>query len=96
MTEKDVHLFSLSGALLEEAILAQGRLGKKVRGFLYCNPNNPLGSVYSRELTLELMKVCARYQIHFISDEIYALSHFAPDSQENQFQSVLSFRKEEV
>ena len=82
--------------MLEEAIVSQGKLGKKVRAFLYCNPNNPLGAVYSRELTMELMKVCARHQIHFISDEIYALSHFAPDSQQDQFHSVLAFRKEEV
>ena len=94
--EKDGALFSLSGELLEAAITAQGKIGKKVRAFLYCNPNNPLGEVYSRELTLELMEVCAKYKIHFISDEIYALSHFAQDREENPFQSVLSFRKDEV
>ena len=95
-TEKDGQQFALSGALLDEAIVSQGKMGKKVRAFLYCNPNNPLGAVYSRELTMELMKVCARHQIHFISDEIYALSHFAPENEQDQFHSVLAFRKEEV
>ena len=94
--EKDGLQFVLSGKLLEDAIISQGKLGKKVRAFLYCNPNNPTGAVYSKELTMELMRVCAKYQIHFISDEIYALSHFAPEREEEPFHSVLSFSPEEV
>jgi len=96
LEEKDGLQFVLSGKLLEDAIISQGKLGKKVRAFLYCNPNNPTGAVYSKELTMELMKVCAKYQIHFISDEIYALSHFAPEREEEPFHSVLSFSPEEL
>ena len=50
--------------------------GYKVRAFIHCNPSNPLGDVYNEETTLSLMKVCKKHQMHFISDEIYALSIF--------------------
>ena len=99
--------FTLTSALLEREILRRKAKGESVRGFIYCNPNNPLGVVYPRQLTLQLMGVCKKYQvrlifhtwcqtsgqIHFISDEIYALSVF--DSTAH-FSSVLSFSTEEV
>ena len=50
--------------------------GYQVKAFIHCNPNNPLGDVYGEETTLNLMRVCKEHQIHFISDEIYALSIF--------------------
>ena len=55
--------------------------GHKVKAFIHCNPNNPLGDVYSEETTLNLMKLCKQHQIHFISDEIYALSIYNPTSK---------------
>ena len=85
--------FTLTPELLEEEILAQHQFGKHVKGFIFCNPNNPLGVVYSKKLTLSLMEVCRKYQVHFISDEIYALSVFDPSVK---FESILSIPKEEV
>ena len=87
--------FKLTKEILENEIERQKSLGKKVRGFIYCNPNNPLGAMYDKETTLDLMKVCARHQVHFISDEIYALSIFSPEHGQ-QFESVLSFTDDEV
>merc|ERR1712106_526910 len=54
--------FTLTPELLEEEILAQHQFGKRVKGFIFCNPNNPLGVVYSKKLTLSLMEVCRKYQ----------------------------------
>ena len=85
--------FTLTPELLETEILTQHQLGKCVKGFIFCNPNNPLGVVYSMELTLSLMEVCRKYQVHFISDEIYGLS---VHDQSVQFESVLSIPKEKV
>ena len=48
--------------------------GFNVKAYIHCNPNNPLGDVYNEETNLKLMKICAKHQIHFISDEIYALT----------------------
>ena len=85
--------FTLTPELLETEIMTQQQLGKCVKGFIFCNPNNPLGVVYSMELTLSLMEVCRKYQVHFISDEIYALSVFDPSVK---FESILSIPKEQV
>ena len=48
--------------------------GHNVKAYIHCNPNNPLGDVYNEDQNLALMKICAKHQMHFISDEIFALS----------------------
>lgn len=79
--------FLLTTQKLEATILEQQKLGNKVKGFLFCNPNNPLGEVYPVDLAQNLMKICAKHEIHFISDEVYALSVYDKDIK---FKSVLS------
>ena len=79
--------FSLTADMLEVRISEVRESGGQVKAFLLCNPSNPLGVVYPRQLVLELMEVCRRHSIHFISDEIYALSVF---DQSAVFSSVLS------
>ncbi|EZF23621.1 hypothetical protein H112_03701 [Trichophyton rubrum D6] len=80
----------------EEAIVAAEARGVKIRGLIIVNPHNPLaGRCYSRETLVELFKLCRKYQIHLISDEIYALSVF--DSRESgaiPFVSTLSINTE--
>ena len=88
--------FVLTSELLEKAILEQQELGRKVRGFIFCNPNNPLGAVYSWDLTRSLMAVCAKHQVHFIADEIYALSVYGKMEGRTDFKSVLSIPENEV
>ena len=73
----------------EEALLLAQKDGIKVRGIILCSPHNPLGGhrvpaifciltkqgrCYPRNVLVEFLKLCQRYQIHLISDEIYALS----------------------
>ena len=87
--------FILTAKLLESAIQKQLNLEKKVKGFIYCNPNNPLGEVYNLDLTKQLLQVCAKYGIHFIADEIYALSIHGKEGQAS-FGSLLSIPKCEV
>ena len=93
--EKENSPFVLTATLLESAIMKQLNLGKKVKGFIFCNPNNPLGEIYGPDLTIQLMKVCAKYEIHFIVDEIYALSVHNHEC-EDSFQSVLTIPKKQV
>ena len=57
--------FTLTASLLEREIVRRRTVGEKVKGFLFCNPHNPLGVIYPRELTLELMQVCSKYQVRF-------------------------------
>ena len=93
--EQDSSPFVLTATLLESAIQKQLNLGKKVKGFFFCNPNNPLGEIYSPDLTIQLMKVCAKYEMHFIVDEIYALSVHNYERKDS-FQSVLTIPKSQV
>ena len=94
--EDDSSSFVLTSELLEKAILEQQELGRKVRGFIFCNPNNPLGAVYSWDLTRSLMAVCAKHEVHFIADEIYALSVYGKMEGRTDFKSVLSIPEDEV
>lgn len=58
--------FCMTGAQLEAAITERTRL------LILCSPNNPTGSVYSRERLADIVRVLVRYpHIAVISDEIY-------------------------
>ncbi|KAI8658805.1 Aminotran-1-2 domain-containing protein [Fusarium keratoplasticum] len=61
-------------AKYEEVIVDAQKKGLKVKGLVISHPHNPLGRCYSRNVLIGLMKLCQKYQVHFISDEIYALS----------------------
>ena len=79
--------FLMTAPKLETFIKQLKNDGNSVKGFLFCNPSNPLGEVYGLGLALELMKVCAKFQMHFLSDEVYAMSVY--DTQA-EFKSILS------
>ena len=58
----------------EKAILDAKDCGVTVKGLMLCSPHNPLGRCYSRDALVAYLKLCEKYQIHLVSDEIYALS----------------------
>lgn len=68
--------------------------GEKVGAFILCNPHNPLGRCYARDVVVEIMKLCQRRNLHLISDEIYACSVWEntvdTDPAPQPFVSVLS------
>ncbi|EAW09092.1 putative aminotransferase [Aspergillus clavatus NRRL 1] len=66
------------------------RTGKKVRALLLCHPHNPLGRCYPRSVIIELMRLCQEHRMHFISDEIYALSIWGSTDAGTGFESALS------
>ncbi|KAL1954863.1 hypothetical protein VTO42DRAFT_505 [Malbranchea cinnamomea] len=79
----------------ERALLDfQQSTGKNIRGLVLCHPHNPLGRCYPREVIVKLMQLCQKYRIHFISDEIYALSVWENTVYQNPppvpFESALS------
>ncbi|KAI6813965.1 PLP-dependent transferase [Hortaea werneckii] len=76
----------------ERVLLASqqaGNGGPKIRAILLCHPHNPLGRPYPRDTLIEFMKLCEKYQIHLLSDEIYAMSVYSADPP--AFESVLAF-----
>lgn len=84
-------------AKYEKALLEfHQKTGKRVRALMLCHPHNPLGRCYSRETIIELMRLCQKYRINLVSDEIYALSVWenTVDEKDNpppvKFESALS------
>jgi aspartate/methionine/tyrosine aminotransferase len=71
----DVDPLSLDAVdFYENALIAARKGGQKIAGIVLCNPHNPLGRCYSQDVILRLMRLCQEYDMHLISDEIYALS----------------------
>ncbi|KAF2155520.1 putative aspartate aminotransferase [Myriangium duriaei CBS 260.36] len=60
--------------LYEQAMKQNAEAGNRIKAVMICNPHNPLGRCYSKRFLVGLLKLCQTYQIHLISDEIYALS----------------------
>lgn len=46
----------------------------KIKAVLICNPHNPTARCYTRKSLIECMEFCQERGLHFISDEIYALT----------------------
>ncbi|KAM3072022.1 hypothetical protein ACMFMG_008488 [Clarireedia jacksonii] len=76
----------------EEAILESQKSGIKIKGLLLCNPHNPLGRCYPPGVIKAYLSLCSKYSIHFISDEVYAMSVFSASDILDMvpFTSVLS------
>lgn len=42
-----------------------------VKALIFCNPHNPVGRIWSEEEIEQLIKLCEKYGVYFISDEIH-------------------------
>ncbi|XP_006159196.1 probable inactive 1-aminocyclopropane-1-carboxylate synthase-like protein 2, partial [Tupaia chinensis] len=87
ITDTNTHPFQLTVDKLEQALLDAKLDGKKVRGLVLINPQNPLGDIYSRDALKDYLEFAQRYNLHVIIDEIYMLSVF---DESATFHSVLS------
>lgn len=67
--------------LLGEAI---DKSPKRIRGLVLTNPHNPFGQCYPHDVLEECVQFCQNRDIHFISDEVYALSCFDTDNDETE------------
>jgi len=47
------------------------KITKRTRAILLCNPNNPTGTVYSRQELDSLLDLCEEHDIYFFVDETY-------------------------
>jgi len=72
--------FELSVPRLESALKKATEQGVKIRGLLLCNPNNPLGIIYSEDVLQGCLQFAARHSLHVIVDEIYMLCVFKESS----------------
>jgi len=67
----------------------EGKITKKTRAILICNPNNPTGTVYTKEEMEMLVAICVKNNLFFISDEVYR--EFVYDGKKHV--SILEFMK---
>ncbi|KAF2623960.1 putative aspartate aminotransferase [Macroventuria anomochaeta] len=76
----------------EEAFKENETRGVKIRAVLIVNPHNPLGKCYPQATLVALMRFCHLHALHFIADEVYALSVFPNPSYPSAtpFTSALS------
>ncbi|KAI0886469.1 1-aminocyclopropane-1-carboxylate synthase [Annulohypoxylon maeteangense] len=63
-----------------------------IRALMITNPHNPLAICYPKDVLADCLRFCAKHNLHFISDEVYALTTFhTPDlPSPTPFTSVLS------
>jgi alanine-synthesizing transaminase len=47
------------------------KITKRTRGIIVCNPNNPTGALYPKELLLQIIELARQHQLVVLSDEIY-------------------------
>ena len=68
---------NLEGQLMSAVSKAQHD-GIKITGLIITNPNNPLGTIYKDSTIKDTLIWCIQNKIHYIADEIYALSVHEP------------------
>ena len=77
----------------ESALVEAENQGTRVRGILLSNPHNPFGRPYTKQALEGILRLCNKYSIHLLSDEVYARSWFpsADFPEPPPFVSILSF-----
>ena len=64
----------------------ENRITSRTKAILICNPNNPTGTIYSREELQRLVSLSLKHNLFLMADEVYR--EFAYDAP---FTSVMSF-----
>jgi 1-aminocyclopropane-1-carboxylate synthase len=84
----------------EETLLAARARGVRAKALMLCSPHNPLGRCYSTETLVAYLRLCQKYRIHLVSDEIYTFTtwknHHDKSPAPVDFTSVLSIRLDGV
>ncbi|OCL14891.1 PLP-dependent transferase [Glonium stellatum] len=69
-----------------------------VKVLMITNPHNPLAVCYPKSVLEDCLKFCEKHSLHFISDEVYAMSTFQSSDQKEPapFVSILSLNLQEL
>jgi len=78
---KPVTTFAKNGFHLPERKEILKKIGKKTKGILICNPNNPTGTVYKKEELKMLAQIAKAKNLFILSDETYR--EFVYDGQKH-------------
>ncbi len=61
----------VDGFHLPAQSVIEAKITKKTKAILYCNPNNPTGTVYSKSEIETLVMLAKKYGLFLLSDEVY-------------------------
>ena len=78
-----------TGFHLPDRQVIEGKITKKTRAIIICNPNNPTGTVYTKDELDMLVSICVKNNLFLISDEVYR--EFVYDGKKHV--SILEFMK---
>lgn len=84
-----VTTYAETGFDLPEASEIEKVINSKTRAIMICNPNNPTGTVYSREKLQEIVNIVKKHGLFLFSDEVYR--EFVYDGQKHI--SVMEFEE---
>ena len=73
VTEKGILRYKIDLEAFEAAIDSND---SKTRMFLFCNPHNPVGKIFTREELSQLAEICLRKGVVICSDEIHSELNF--------------------
>lgn len=79
-----------NGFHLPKKSVIEKKITKKTRAILYCSPNNPTGTVYTKEEVEMLVAIAKKHKLYLLSDEVYR--EYAYDGKKQI--SILSYMKE--
>lgn len=68
-------------------------INQKTRALLFCNPNNPTGTIYPKEELLKIGKLAEKNNFFIISDEVYKDFVYKKDYQFFSLAQIPEFRK---
>jgi cystathionine beta-lyase len=80
-----------SGRWTFDFVAFENALKKGPKVFLFCNPHNPGGTVFSAEEIHRIKVLCKQYDCTIISDEIHADLIINPEVKHTCIQSEISF-----
>lgn len=63
------------------------KITSKTRAILFCNPNNPTGTIYNKEQLIRILEIAEKNNLYVLSDEVYR--DFIYDNQD--FYSIGNF-----
>lgn len=49
----------------------ESKINRKTRGIMYCNPNNPTGTLYTKEEIYALRDLALKHNLYLLADEVY-------------------------
>lgn len=65
-----------------------------IKIFLFCSPHNPVGRVWEKEEIISVMKICKKYGVFIISDEIHSdlvyTKHYPTLSISSEFTDIIA------